>query len=376
MSDEVQPSGETSESGEVADGTPSLYERWRAVRDRELTIAVLTLVGVLLAPFVLVTLPEQLGIPRGYVWYRSLVTLTLIWAIFAIGYDLILGFTGLLSFGHAMFWGTAAYAAGIFSANVTGSPIAMILVGTTTAVLLAWVIGWISLRRGGIYFAILTLAFGQMIYYIALSPLGWLTGGENGFNAVEVDPLLGFLDLGAGVALVPDAIIETWMYVLVGAATVLAVVVGNRILNSPYGAVLRAIRENEQRAEFVGLNVWRYKLMAFVLSGAFAGVAGSLYVIQRSFVPIENTLNWTVSGDIVVITVLGGVGSLFGPIFGAGLYMYVANIVSGMEAIGPFWHLILGLVFIAVVVLMPNGIWGGVEWVRDRVGRSLGGDDR
>jgi branched-chain amino acid transport system permease protein len=374
MSDEVG-SAEATESGEV-ERSPSLYDRWLAVREREATIAVLTFVGVFLAPFILVVLPELLGIPRQYSWYRNLVILALIWGIFAIGFDLLLGFTGLLSFGHAMFWGTAAYTAGIFSANVTGSPIAMILVGTTAAVLLAWVIGWISLRRGGIYFAILTLAFGQMIYYIALSPLGNLTGGENGFTGVEVGPLLGFLPLGAEIAFVPDALVETWMYVLVGLMTVLAVVVGNRVLNSPYGIVLRAIRENEQRAEFVGLNVWRYKLMAFIISGAFAGVAGSLYVIQRSFVPIENTLNWTVSGEIVIMTVLGGVGSLFGPLLGAGLYMYVANIVSGMPTIGDFWHMILGLVFIAVVVLAPNGIWGRVEWLRERVGEALGGDDR
>ncbi|MFC7194717.1 branched-chain amino acid ABC transporter permease [Halosimplex aquaticum] len=156
----------------------------------------------------------------------------------------------------------------------------------------------------------------------------------------------------------------------------MAIVVGNRILNSPYGVVLRAIRENEQRAEFVGLNVWRYKLMAFVISGAFAGVAGSLYVIQRSFVPIENTLNWQVSGEIVIMTVLGGVGSLFGPIFGAGLYMYVANVVSGMPVVGDFWHLILGLVFIAVIVLMPRGIWGAVEVLRGLISDAFGGERR
>ena len=374
MSDEVK-STETTDSGDV-ERSPSLYDRWLAVRQREVTTAVLTVLGVFLAPFVLVVVPELIGVPTQYIWYRNLVTLALIWGIFAVGYDLLLGFTGLLSFGHAIFWGTAAYAAGIFSANVTGSPIAMILVGTTVAVVFAWVIGWISLRRGGIYFAILTLAFGQMIYYIFLSPLGSFTGGENGFNDVAVDPLLGFLPLGAEVAVVPDALVRTWMYVFVGIAAVLAVVVGNRILNSPYGVVLRAIRENEQRAEFVGLNVWRYKLMAFIISGAFAGVAGSLYVIQRSFVPIENTLNWTVSGEIVIMTVLGGVGSLFGPLLGAGLYMYVANIVSGMPAIGDFWHMILGLVFVLVVVVLPEGLWGGLSWLRERVAEALGGDER
>jgi len=374
MSDEVGSATETE--AETVDESASLYDRWLAIRGKEGTVAALTILGVALAPFVLVTLPAEVGLPRNYSWYHSLVTLTLIWGIFALGYDLLLGFTGLLSFGHAIFWGTAAYAAGIFSANVTGSPLAMVLVGTLTAVVIAWVIGWISLRRGGIYFAILTLAFGQMIYYIFLSPLGEITGGENGFNNVEVGSLLGLVDLGASVPFLPSMFVDSWMYVFVGTAMVLAVVGGYRILNSPYGIVLRAIRENEQRAEFVGLNVWRYKLMAFILSGAFAGVAGSLYVIQRSYVPIENTLNWTVSGDIVVITVLGGVGSLFGPIFGAGLYMYVANIISGAPVVGDFWHMILGLVFIGVIVLMPEGIWGRVQWVRDRVADALGGDER
>lgn len=373
MSDEVGPATETTTT---RDRAVSLHERWTEVRGEERTIAVVTILGVALAPFLLVTLPSMLGLPSGYSWYHNLLTLTLIWAIFAVGYDLLLGFTGLLSFGHAIFWGTAAYAAGIFSAEISSSPLAMIFVGTLVAVLMAWLIGWISLRRGGIYFAILTLAFGQMIYYIFLSPLGNYTGGENGFTGVNVGSLFGVIDLGSSVPFVPGMFIDNWMYLFVGAMTVLAIVVGYRILNSPYGVVLRAIRENEQRAEFVGLNVWRYKLMAFILSGAFAGVAGSLYTIQRSYVPIENTLKWTVSGDIVVITVLGGIGSLFGPLFGAGLYMYVKNIVSGMPGIGPFWHLILGVVFVVVVVGLPDGVWGGITYVRERVADYLGGDGR
>ncbi len=371
MSDDVTP---TAEPGEQRDEERSIYDRWAAIRERELTVAVLTLIGVFLAPAVLVELPPMLGFPSAYAWYHGLVTLTLVWAIFAIGYDILLGFTGLLSFGHAMFWGVAAYGAGIFSAYVVGSPLAMLLVGTVLAVLLAWVIGWISLRRGGIYFAILTLAFGQMIYYVFLSPLGWLTGGENGFNSVEVGPLLGIIDLNASVPFIPEFFAASWMYVFVGLWTVAAVVVGYRILNSPYGAVLRAIRENEQRTEFVGLNVWRYKLMAFIISGAFGGVAGSLYVILQSYVPIENTLNWVVSGDVVVMTVLGGAGSFFGPILGAGLYMYVANIVVGIPILGEFWHLILGLVFIIVIVTLPNGIWGGIAWIRRQLAGLLGGD--
>ena len=369
MSDETA-SASPGVGEQFASVARSVYGRWAAVRDSELTVAVLTFLGVLLAPYVLVELPTQLGLPTEYIWYNSLITLTVVWAIFAIGYDLLLGFTGLLSFGHAMFWGTAAYAAGIFSAEVSGSPIAMLVVGTLTAVVVAWVIGWISLRRGGIYFAILTLAFGQMTYYIFLSPMSNITGGENGFNDVDLGLLFGIIDLGDPVPLIPDAFVASWMYAFAGVALVGAVVFGYRILNSPYGVVLRAIRENEQRAEFVGLNVWRYKLMSFILSGAFAGVAGSIYVIQREYVPIDNALRWTVSGDIVVITVLGGAGSLFGSLFGAGLYMYVANIVSGFPNIGTFWHMILGIVFVAVIVLLPNGIWGGITYARGLVVRS------
>jgi len=164
-----------------------------------------------------------------------------------------------------------------------------------------------------------------------------------------------------------------WLYVFVAVFTVAAIAVAYRILNSPYGTVFRAIRENEQRAEFVGLNVWRYKLMSFVLSGAFAGVAGSLFTIHGNYVPLQS-LYWTESGEIVIMTVLGGVGSLFGPIFGAGLYLYVENIVSGMETLnvpftdivlvsnfGVYWHILLGLVFVVVVVGFPRGIWGMLE---------------
>jgi branched-chain amino acid transport system permease protein len=138
--------------------------------------------------------------------------------------------------------------------------------------------------------------------------------------------------------------------------------------------VFRAIRENEQRAEFVGLNVWRYRLMSFILSGLFAGIAGSLFTIDGSYVPLSS-LYWTESGEVVIMTVLGGTGSLFGPMVGAGVYLYVENIVSGghpVDFIAPFWHLILGLVFVVVIWTFPRGIWGFVRDVRDFV---TGGDD-
>jgi branched-chain amino acid transport system permease protein len=331
---------------------------WERVGHSERSIVALAVLVVAIFPWLFVRAPVVSDLLRGY---QSLASLILIWGIFALGFNLLLGYTGLLSFGHAAFWGGAAYAAGIFSASVSGSPVLMVLFGTLFAVLLAWILGFISLRRGGIYFSILTLAFGQMAYYLALSPLQGLTNGENGFTDVTVGNLFGFLDafsafesipLGTPVPLLGD-----WLYVFVGAVTVLCVAAVVRILHSPYGLVFKAIRENEQRASFVGLNVWRYKLMAFILSGAFAGVAGSLFVVHGSYVPVES-LKWTTSGEIVIMTVLGGVGSMVGPMLGAGLYLYVENVVSGDPAIQPYWHLILGLIFVAVIALFPEGIWG------------------
>ncbi|MFC5365946.1 branched-chain amino acid ABC transporter permease [Salinirubrum litoreum] len=366
MSDEVgSPTDETTGAG------VSLVERYEAFTDgigEEVVVIVVATLAVAVFPWLFAEAPVVSDVLDGY---RGLATLMLIWAIFAIGFDLLLGYTGLLSFGHAAFWGGAAYAAGIFSAEVTGEPLLVVLAGTTFAVLFAWVLGFLSLRRGGIYFSILTLAFAQMLFYMASSPLAFLTNGENGFTSVEITPLLGVLDLGTEAPF--HMLLGEWLYVFVAVFTVGAIWFAYRILNSPYGTVFRAIRENEQRAEFVGLNVWRYKLMSFVLSGAFAGVAGSLFTIHGNYVPLES-LYWTESGEIVIMTVLGGVGSLFGPIFGAGVYLYVENIVSGMEALtipfteivlisnfGVYWHILLGLVFVVVVVGFPRGIWGMIE---------------
>ncbi|WP_435152917.1 branched-chain amino acid ABC transporter permease [Haladaptatus sp. DFWS20] len=340
---------------------------WERIGDSERSVVGLTALIVAIFPWLFVRAPVISDLLQGY---QSLASLILIWGIFALGFNLLLGYTGLLSFGHAAFWGGAAYAAGIFSASVSGSPILVVLFGTLFAVLLAWILGFISLRRGGIYFSILTLAFGQMAYYLALSPLQGLTNGENGFTDVAVGNLFGFLDAFAAFESIPLGtplpLLGDWLYVFVGAITVLCVAVVVRILHSPYGLVFKAIRENEQRASFVGLNVWRYKLMAFILSGAFAGVAGSLFVVHGSYVPVES-LYWTTSGEIVIMTVLGGVGSMVGPMVGAGVYLYVENVISGNPAIQPYWHLILGLVFVAVIALFPEGIWGIVGRVRDKL---------
>jgi branched-chain amino acid transport system permease protein len=343
---------------------------WSWFGSDERTLVGITTLAVVLFPWLLVRAPVVSGILDGY---QSLTSLVLIWGIFALGFNLLLGYVGLLSFGHAVFWGGAAYAAGIFSAQVNGSPILVVLFGTLIAVVLSAVLGVVTLRRSGIYFSILTLAFGQMTYHIAQSPLSGLTNGTNGFTDVAVGNLFGFLDAFGPTESIPLStplpLIGDWMYLFVGTITVLTVIAIARILHSPYGLVFKAIRENEQRAEFVGLNVWRYKLMAFVLSGAFAGVAGSLFVVHGGYVPLES-LNWTTSGEVVMMTVLGGAGSMVGPMLGAGIYIYVENVIAGYGAIQPYWHIILGLIFVVVVVVFPDGIWGIPDTVREKLSDS------
>ena len=380
------------EGSAVVERTDREFPTWDRIKESEWFVVAATTLVVAIFPWVFADAPVISGVLNGY---RDLATLILIWGIFAMGFNLLLGYTGLLSFGHAAFWGGAAYAAGIFSSTVSASPLLIIVAGTLFAAMLAWIIGFISLRRGGIYFAILTLAFGQMAYYLALSPLSQFTNGENGYTSVEIGKLLGIFDLRYPVPVL-EGLLGTWQYVLVGAVTVLCVAAAYRILHSPYGMVFRAIRENEQRAEFVGLNVWRYKLMAFVISGAFAGIAGSLFTIHSAYVPLDS-LYWTSSGEVVIMAVLGGVGSLFGPLVGAGLYLYVENIVSGVQTLtlpftgpdewvrllqepivlvdgfGAYWHLILGLVFVGVIVLFPRGVWGLFEDAAPHVRRASEG---
>jgi len=349
---------------------PGKLPVWSWFGSDERSLVGITTLAVVLFPWLLVRAPVVSSVLDGY---QSLTSLILIWGIFALGFNLLLGYVGMLSFGHAVFWGGAAYAAGIFSAQVNGSPILVVLFGTLIAVALSLVLGVITLRRSGIYFSILTLAFGQMFYHIAQAPLSGLTNGTNGFTDVDVGNLFGFLDLFGPTESIPLStplpVIGDWMYLFVGTFTVLTVVAITRILHSPYGLVFKAIRENEQRAEFVGLNVWRYKLMAFVLSGVFAGVAGSLFVVQGGYVPLES-LNWTTSGEVVMMAVLGGAGSMVGPMLGAGIYIYVENVIAGYGAIQPYWHIILGLIFVVVVVVFPDGIWGIPGTVREKLSDS------
>jgi len=367
-----------SDGGAVAPGEASVLDRARALAGRDGAAIVGTIVALIVFPYLLIDGLGMLGDLIGYRigGYEGLASLVLIYGIVVIGFNLLLGYTGLLSFGHAAFFGTAAYAAAIFSAQVYGSPLLMVLVGTVVATLLAWPIGFMSIRRSGVYFAVLTLTFGQMLYFWALGPGAWLTNGDNGFSGVQVADLFGTLRLEGIVPFV-----GTWMYVFVAVFMVLAVAVASRILNSPYGLIFKALGENEQRVSFVGLDVFRYKLMAFVISAAFAGVGGSLFVIHESYIHPTTALYWITSGDFVIMTVLGGTGTLVGPVFGAFVFEYISNVISGVSlpvigAIGSLWRLILGAVFVIVVWWLPEGIYGaikeGVAWGVDRIERDRG----
>ena len=366
--DDTHPDG-----GAVATEGQSVIGRARTLAGHDSAVFVGTVVALLVFPYLLI---DGLGMVADVVGmriggYEGLASLVLIYGIVVIGFNLLLGYTGLLSFGHAAFFGTAAYTAGIFSAQVSGSPLLMVVVGTVVATVLAWPIGFLSIRRSGVYFAVLTLTFGQMLYFYALGPGSWLTDGDNGFSNVQVGELLGTLNLGSHVPF-----LGTWMYVFVAVFTVLAVIVAARILNSPYGLIFKALGENEQRVSFVGLDVFRYKLMAFIISATFAGVGGSLFVIHETYIHPTTGLYWITSGDFVIMTVLGGTGTLVGPVFGAFVFEYISNVLSGVSlpvigAIGSLWRLILGAVFVVVVWWLPEGIYGALKsavvWSVDRI---------
>lgn len=339
-------------------GSASLGDRWDEIKQRESFVAIGALIAVALTPWIMVRAPITSDIIQGY---SALPPLIMIYGIVVLGFNLLLGYLKLVSFGHAAFFGGAAYAAGILSNLSYGSPILMVVVGVVAATLLAWVIGFLSIRRGGVYFAVLTLTFGQMMYFWSQGPGAWLTNGSDGYTAVQTEPLLGMIDIHGEIAFFGSI-----LYLFIGGLTVLTVIVTYRILNSPYGLILKAIGQNEQRVNFVGLNVWRYKLMAFILSGAFAGLGGALFTIHESYVPL-GSLYWVQSGDFVIMTALGGAGTVVGPVLGAAVFAWTEFVLSGFPLLGNFWLLILGLIFATVVWLFSDGLWGLITSIGKRI---------
>ncbi|WP_220183200.1 branched-chain amino acid ABC transporter permease [Sphaerisporangium album] len=264
------------------------------------------------------------------------------WALFACALDLLLGFTGLLSFGHAAFWGGGAYVAGLVAVH-SGLPFPVaVLAGAAFAAVLAVPIGYLSVRLRGIYFAMVTLAFAQMVYFLVNQ---WrdLTGGENGLQGVPRE-LFG-LDLS-----------DSFVYYYVALPLVLAGFVAVwRIVRSPFGRVLMSIRDNTARAQALGYPVDRYKLLAFVLSACLSGLAGGLFAIGHGFASLESVY-WTTSGQAVMMVVLGGIGTLWGGVLGAALVVELNDylVTAGFEGIG----IVTGTIFVLIVLVFRRGIWG------------------
>jgi branched-chain amino acid transport system permease protein len=286
---------------------------------------------------VLVALPVVLPLIGGY---TELATQILLWGIFALGFDLVLGFTGLLSFGHAAFWGLGGYAAGVMLLRVSDNVVPAIIIGVLVAGVVSLLLGHLTLRRRGIYFSILTLAFAEMFYYAALSLFQDWTGGDNGLTGIPAAQFLGYEMKGRTI------------YVVIAAFAFIAIYAARRIARSPYGLVLRAIKSNETRLASTGIDTRRYKLTAFVISGIYAGLAGALSAVYQTYVPTD-ALHWTTSGQVVMMAVIGGVGTLFGPMIGAAVVLFLENVLSASTE---QWLLIQGLIFMGFVIFLPGGL--------------------
>ncbi|MGI3168341.1 branched-chain amino acid ABC transporter permease [Pseudooceanicola sp. C21-150M6] len=270
-------------------------------------------------------------------------------ALFACALNLLLGFGGLLSFGHAAYFGMASYVAA-HAAKVWGLSLELsILAGTAVAAVLGLAIGYLAIRRQGIYFAMVTLAFAQMVYFFALQ--AGFTGGEDGIQSVPRNELLGMVPMRD----------NRWLYWVVMGVTFGGILFLYRIVHSPFGQVLKAIRENEPRAISLGYHVNRYKLMVFVLSATFAGLAGATKSQVFQLASLTD-VHWSMSGEVVLMTLLGGMGTVFGPIVGAAIVVTMQNYLAYL---GAWVTVIQGIIFVLGVLLFREGIIGVLsKWLK------------
>jgi branched-chain amino acid transport system permease protein len=275
--------------------------------------------------------------------YPMLMVKLLCFAIFASAFNLMLGYTGLLSFGHAMFFGTAGYILGLGMKHLGWSPEIGLIAGMAGAGLLGFIAGAIAIRREGIYFAMITLAISQLIYFLAMQT-DW-TGRDDGLHGIPRGRLFGLIDLENDLAL----------YGLVAVCFVLALAAIHRIVTSPFGQVLTAIRENEPRALSLGYDVARYKVLAFTLSAALSGLAGGLKALALSYESL-NDLHWSLSGEVVMMCILGGLGTLSGPVAGAFFIILLQNFLA--DKVGEWLSVIIGLVFLFCILAMRKGFVG------------------
>ena len=373
------------------------------------------IIGLLVfAPFLLNPFPEGSGMAQFNAGYPDLMQRFVIFGIFAIGFNILFGLTGYLSFGHAAFLGVGSYAAIWSMKLITLNVIPAIIMAIALAGAFSWVVGKISLRRSGIYFSILTLAFAQMSYALAYSVLTPITGGETGLQIKNTDnPLFGSLNpgeigranfFGLEMGTSYELALGNWLftfnlgYYIAAVAMLIAFYLSIRIFRSPFGIMLRAVKSNQQRMNYTGLEPKRYTLWAFVISGMFAVLAGGLMVAMDTQVGPERMF-WTASGEVVIMTILGGAGTLFGPVLGAGFIKYLENIVSkinkeilhqwfafmpgGIEDllvtmvypfVGKGWHLTMGILFMLVVIFLPGGLVEGGQRIAGLFRRTKSAD--
>jgi len=355
---------------------------------------------MLLIGFVIaVALAPMIFAPIG-AGYPDLLQKFAIFGIFAIGFNILFGLTGYLSFGHAAFLGVGSYTAVWTFKLLTMNIIPALILSTLFAGVFALLIGFIVLRRSGIYFSILTLAFAQMSYNLAYSVLTPITNGETGLQLTQGDArvLDGLFGVTRGEALPSTSLFGMSMsgwsgYYFCGVILIIAFYISIRIFRSPFGMMLRAVKSNQNRMSYTGLNTRPYTLAAFVISGMFAGLAGGLMAITDPLAGAER-MQWTASGEVVLMTILGGTGTLLGPVIGAGVIKYFENIFSSfnegilMEAfsflpemlqhalvsftglfVGEGWHLTLGALFMVIVIFLPGGLMEGIARIGNVIRR-------
>ncbi len=292
-----------------------------------------------------------LGLAAPFVVYPVLVMQLLCFALFACAFNLLIGYTGLLSFGHAAFFGGAAYITGYLVKNAGMSPELGILAGTVAAGLMGLVFGILTIRRQGIYFAMITLALAQVVYFIALKVP--YTGGEDGLQDVPRGMLFGQIDLGHAYHIAGQPL-ELNLYYFVFAIFCLCFWLLYRTIHSPFGQVLKAIRENEPRAVSLGYKVERIKLLAFVISAALSGTAGATKSLVFQLASLTD-VSWHMSGDVVLMTLLGGMGTVLGPVVGA---FTVITLHSELSSIGSWVTVVIGAIFVVCVLTFRRGFIG------------------
>ncbi len=303
----------------------------------------LTLVALAAAPWLLP--------PLGFA--PDTVNRILMWGLFGIGFDLLFGYVGLLSFGQSAFFGTGGFvAAYLLTEPVISNVMLALLIGTVAAAATGVLVGLIALRRTGIYFAMITVAIAETFFFLENSPLSDYTGGENGLPGVP-RPDFSF----AGLDLRMEG--QWSLYPFMAGCFLVGLVLARRIVRSPFGAILVAIRENKLRARALGHKVNRYKLTAFVVAAAYAGFAGGLLGVLQGYMPPE-AFTFDTSGQLVMQTVIGGTGTLFGPLVGAAVWLYLRDFLQEGLALGAAWKLALGVVFVLLVCFLRRGIIGGL----------------